>query len=111
ATFRASLEALTVAAVQAGADAPEARSLEDTELLSAQRALAEVKRHVDACAATLAGELLRRSSVDHGLDGLARKQGFRTPEALVQGLTGSTSREAVTLVRVGSMLNDALAIE
>src|SRR5690606_3328213 len=76
---------------------------------SAQTTLAAVKRQVDACAAVLAGETVRRSSVEAGLDGLARREGFRTPEALVRGLTGSTSREAATLIRVGGMLNDAVA--
>lgn len=105
--FTASLEGLTAAAVRAGADAAGARALADDDLLAAQRALAVVKQHVDACAAVLAGETVRRSAVDAGLGGLARRQGFRTPEALVRGVTGSTAREATTLVRVGSMLNDA----
>lgn len=111
ASFIVSLEALEDAAARAGAEAPGSRALGDDELLTAQRTLADVKRHVDACAAVLAGETVRRSSADVGLGGLARKQGFRTPEALVRGLTGSTSREATTLVRVGSMLNDADLLE
>lgn len=105
--FTHSLDVLTDAATRASEHAAGSRELHDADLLSAQRAIADVKRHVDACAAILAGETVRRSSVEAGLDGLARKQGFRTPEALVQGITGSTSREASTLVRVGSMLNDA----
>ncbi|GAA3733412.1 hypothetical protein GCM10022239_07060 [Leifsonia bigeumensis] len=107
ASFTTSLEVLTDAAARVGAEAPGSRALGDAALLAAQRALADVKRHVDACAAVLAGETVRRSCAEAGLDGLARKQGFRTPEALVRGITGSTSREASTLVRVGSMLNDA----
>ncbi len=107
ASFTTSLEVLADAAARAGAEAPGSRGLDDAALLAAQRALADVKRHVDACAAVLAGETVRRSSAEAGLAGLARKQGFRTPEALIRGITGSTSREAGTLVRVGSMLNDA----
>lgn len=109
--FTASLGVLTAAAARAGADASGSRALGDADLLSAQRTLADVKRHVDACAAVLAGETVRRSNVEAGLDGLARKQGFRTPEALVRGITGSTTREAITLTRVGSMLNDAEVLE
>jgi len=105
--FVTSLEVLTIAAARAAVEAPGSRALDDVALLNAQRALADVKRHVDACAAVMAGETVRRSSAEAGLDGLARRQGFRTPEALVRGITGSTSREAGTLVRVGSMLNDA----
>ncbi len=111
AAFTASLEVLVDAAARAGAEAPGSRALGDADLLGAQRALADVKRHVDACAAVLAGETVRRSSSEAGLGGLARKQGFRTAEALVRGITGSTSREAGTLVRVGSMLNDADLME
>ena len=106
-TFSTPLKALVDAAARAGADAAGSRALGDDELIAAQHTLAAVKRHVDACAAVLAGETVRRSSVDAGLGGLARRQGFRTPEALVRGITGSTAREATALVRVGSMLNDA----
>ncbi len=98
---------LLAAAARIGADAPGARALGDKQLLGAQRSLAEAKRSLDACASVLAGEVVRRSSVDAGLGGLARKEGFRTPEALIRGVTGSTAREATTLIRVGSMLNDA----
>src|SRR5690606_9417038 len=96
-------------ATSAGVTTAEARALDDAALMATQRTLAEVRRQVEACAAVLAGETVRRSSADAGLEGLARREGFRTPEALVRGLTGATSREAATLVYVGGMLNDAEA--
>ena len=86
--------------------APHARELADIDLIGAQRTVAEARRHLDACAALLAGEVIRRSSHEAGLDGLARKEGFRTPQALIQHTTGSSTREATTLVRAGAMLND-----
>ncbi|WP_168627816.1 HNH endonuclease signature motif containing protein [Cryobacterium sp. BB307] len=107
ATFSTSLEVLLTAAARIGADAPGARALGDKQLLAAQASLAEAKRSLDACASVLAGEVVRRSSVEAGFGGLARKEGFRTPEALIRGVTGSTAREATTLVRVGTMMNDA----
>ncbi|WP_193510413.1 DUF222 domain-containing protein, partial [Cryobacterium sp. BB736] len=107
ATFSTSLEVLLAAAARIGVDAPGARGLGDKRLLAAQRSLAEAKRSLDACASVLAGEVVRRSSVEAGFGGLARKEGFRTPEALIRGVTGSTAREATTLVRVGTMMNDA----
>ncbi len=74
--------------------------------MDAQRSVADARRHLDACASVLAGEVVRRSQPEAGLSGLARKEGFRTPEALVRHTTGSSNREATTLVRVGAMLND-----
>ena len=43
-----------------------------------------------------------------GYSGLAQREGFRTPEALVQFTTGSTAREATTLVQVGTMVHDSM---
>ena len=49
-------------------------------------------------------EIGRRSARDLGYDGLAQRRGARNAEDLVQKLTGTTAREAQTLVSVGSML-------
>ncbi|WP_193510028.1 HNH endonuclease signature motif containing protein [Cryobacterium sp. BB736] len=107
ATFSTTLEVALKANARLGAEAAGGRGLSDSALLAAQRSVAEAKRSLDACASVLAGEVVRRSSVEAGFGGLARKEGFRTPEALIRGVTGSTAREATTLIRVGSMLNDA----
>ncbi len=98
-------DALAANASLAGA-APHARELADLDLIDAQRTVAEARRHLDACAALLAGEVIRRSSHEAGLDGLARKEGFRTAQALIQNTTGSSTREATALARAGAMLND-----
>ena len=76
--------------------------LEDAALLSAYRALTVDRQRLDAWAAKFAGEFARRSAPDLGGDGLARRLGARSPENLVQQLTGSTAREASTLLRVGT---------
>ncbi|GAA3740697.1 hypothetical protein GCM10022239_15540 [Leifsonia bigeumensis] len=104
--FVASLDAALSANALVASAASAARGLGDTGLLDAQRAIAEARRHLDACASVLAGEVVRRSQPEAGLSGLARKEGFRTPAALIRHTTGSSTREAVTLVRVGTMLND-----
>jgi hypothetical protein len=106
-SFAASLDAALSATAQLARVAAAARELEDAGLIDAQRTVAEARRNLDACAAALAGEVVDRSSHDKGLGGLARKEGFRTPEALIRHTTGSSAREAVTLVRVGAMINDA----
>ncbi|HEY9499589.1 MAG TPA: DUF222 domain-containing protein [Terrimesophilobacter sp.] len=109
--FAASLNAALSANAQLAAQAPAARGLGDTALIDAQRAIADARRHLDACASVVAGEVVRRSSLEAGLTGLARKEGFRTPEALIQHTTGATSRDAATLVRAGTMINDAVALD
>ena len=81
--------------------------LGDAELMEAQRLLAEIARNVSASAAANAGEIAWRSRPDLGYAGLAQRTGARTAESLVQQLTGSTGREASTLVRVGKVMQEA----
>ena len=79
-------------------------ALGEPELLGLQRTLAEVRRRVDTASAAVAAEVARRSHFSLGHAGLAQRLGARTPQALVQRLTGSTAREAAALVRVGTLL-------
>ena len=85
----------------------EVRRLADGDLLASQRALAEIRRVADASAALIAGEIAHRSRRELGYDGLAQREGFRTAEKLVQHETGSTARDASTLVTVGTLIHDA----
>lgn len=110
-TFAVSLDAALTANSRLARSAAEARELDDTHLIEAQRTVAEARKCLDACAAVLAGEVVRRSSHDAGLSGLARKEGFRTPEALIRHTTGASAREAATLARAGGMINDAALAE
>ncbi len=109
--FRASLGIVLSACAELAAKSSTARALDDRALIDAQRAIATARRNLDASSAVLAGEVVARSTVNSGLSGLARREGFRTAEALIQHTTGSTSRDAVTLVRAGTMINDAVAVE
>ena len=68
-------------------------SLDDDELMRAQGKLAVIARNISASAAANAGEIAWRSRPDLGYAGLAQRTGARTPESLVQQLTGSTGRE------------------
>lgn len=85
-----------------------ARALDDAALIATQHALADIKRMVDACSSLLAGEISHRSRRELGYSGLAQREGFRSAEALLQKATGSSSRDATTLVRVGVMMHDAM---
>jgi hypothetical protein len=93
-----------LAVVIADFHAPEPAALDDAALMDAQRTLAEIGRHVDALAANVAGEIKNRSRRELGYSGLAQRLGARSPEKLVQTLTGSSFREAQTLVRVGELV-------
>jgi hypothetical protein len=84
------------------------KQLDDHALLAEQRRVAEAGKKLNACASLIAGEIGHRSRRDLGYSGLAQREGFRTPEALVQFTTGSTAREATTLVQVGTMVHDSI---
>ena len=81
--------------------------LSEGELMAVSAILAKSRHRMDSFAANYAGEIARRSARELGLQGLAQKTGFRTPEGLLQHLTGSTSREASKLVRTGLIMHEA----
>jgi hypothetical protein len=88
-------------------DVPQLRALSDDALLEMQRDVAQIRQRAAVCAAALAAEIARRSSHDLGSAGLAQRKGARTPEVLIQTLSGISSRDAHTLVQVGQMLPPA----
>src|SRR5882757_4373304 len=85
-------------------DTAQVAVLSDAEVLAGQRQIAEARRIVDAAAVVFAGEIARRSAPELGKDGLARRQGLRTPVKLLSFLTGVSTAEAGDMVRVGEVL-------
>jgi hypothetical protein len=83
------------------------KALEDAALLASQRELSELRRIVDARSSLVAGEVAYRSRRDLGYSGLAQREGFQNAERLVQATTGSTRREASTLVTAGTLVLDS----
>lgn len=83
---------------------PQVSEFDDVTLLSAQRELSEIRRRVDSAAAAIASEVSHRSRPELGYDGLAQRLGARSPQQLIQQVTGSSTREAHTLVRAGTMI-------
>jgi hypothetical protein len=81
-----------------------ASTASDDGLLELQRSLAASTRLLETAAAALAAEVAHRSRRELGYDGLAQKRGARTPEALVQVVTGASSSTARRLVRVGTLV-------
>ena len=84
-------------------------ALTDAVLLEQQGQLAASVRLIEVAAAVLAAEIAHRSRPELGYQGLAQKLGARTPEALVQRVTGSSSPTARRLVHVGTMISTAAA--
>lgn len=96
--------ALTALADVAAPFAPPAvAALGDSDLIAASREVAEIRRRADAVAAVVAAEIAHRSRRELGHDGLAQRLGMRTPERLVQQVSGVTRSEAHTFVRVGEL--------
>lgn len=85
---------------------PPLDALGDQELMDVARCVGEIRRRADAVAAIAAAELKRRSRHELGHAGLAQSTGARTPERLVQQLTGVTKREAGELIRVGEITTE-----
>jgi hypothetical protein len=81
-----------------------ASQLGDEALLEHQRQLAHAARQLDLAAAHLAAEVAHRSRRELGYGGLAQRHGARTPKALVQSVTGTSSPTARRLVRVGALV-------
>jgi hypothetical protein len=78
--------------------------LGEDELLAAGADLAEIARRAKAQSALVAARIADLSRPELGDSGLARKVGARTPEHLLQNITGVSSRDAHTLITVGAML-------
>jgi len=75
----------------------------DDALLAAQRAVAEVRRRVETQAAVVAAEIAHRSRRELGHTGLAATRGVRTAEDLIATVSGTTRRDARTLVKAGEL--------
>jgi hypothetical protein len=101
---------VVVEAVEAlGSCSADYDALTDAELLAGQRSLARLAGLVEARQVWLAKAVTHRSRRELGSDGLAARQGFLSPDELVQNLTGSTRKDARKLIEVGRMLADTEA--
>lgn len=99
-SFRATASA--VARFDSGAAA--FAGLDDDQLLAAQESISLLQRQLDVIKAWSAAEIARRSGVELGYNGLARRKGFVNAEALLQSVTGATRADASKYVRMGRMM-------
>src|SRR6478736_3439242 len=79
-------------------------SVPRAELVRLQRLVGELRRVVDVAVAEVAGEVARRSAASDGPGGLARQQGFATPEQLVASIVGGPVSDGKRLVAAGRVL-------
>ncbi|MHA6694077.1 hypothetical protein [Homoserinimonas sp. A520] len=86
--FTDSLSSIAAAAAILPRDSATLAGLPEEELLAIPALFADITRQLEPSLAATAGEIARRSSYELGYQGLAQKGGFRTPEKLVQHLTG-----------------------
>ena len=94
-----------------GCSSADYDALSDADVLAGQQTLARAQRELDTRKAWMAKTLAHRSRWELGQAGLAKKQGFLSPEALIQELTGTSKVESRKLVGVGQMLAEAEAAE
>jgi hypothetical protein len=84
-------------------------ALDDVDLLEGQRLLSALRRLTEAYGMWFAAAIAGRSSPDLGYSGLARKQGFVSPEALIQSVSGITKSDAVKFVQLGTVMHEIAA--
>jgi hypothetical protein len=82
------------------------RGLRDDALLGLLHELDDASRGIAAAKARVAGEIARRSAFSAGHAGLAARLGERSPEKLIQRLTGVSAGEARELTAAGAVLRD-----
>lgn len=75
------------------------------ELLGLLRLASTAKATVDRMVAHVAGEVARRSTPQDGPGGLARQQGFASPEQMVASVLGGAHGEGVKFVNAGVAMN------
>jgi hypothetical protein len=98
----------TAAAVAGfGARPEDLAALDDDRIVELHRAIAECERRLGSYKTHAAAQLARRSRRDLGHDGLAARNGFPSPEKMLQNVTKSTGREAAQLVAIGRLLDES----
>jgi hypothetical protein len=89
-------------AVRAGAS-----GLTDEKLIASQRELGAATRLIEVAASFLAAEVAHRSRRELGHTGLAQRLGARTPQSLVQSVSGASAPAARRLVSLGGLIAES----
>lgn len=83
------------------------RQLTDESVTQLLWQLGELRRSTETLTAVVAGEVAGRSRRSDSSAGLAQRNGFRAPTAMVRAITGLSRDDAVRLVQVGELIVDA----
>ena len=78
--------------------------LDHAELVALNHAIGALRRRVEAAHARVASEIARQSRPELGSEGLAKKNGYRSPAMLIAATTGTTVGDASRLVSVGDAI-------
>jgi Domain of unknown function (DUF222) len=97
------------AVAEFGADAAAYEALTDDRLLELASVLAAHERAFGLVKAQHASQVARRSRREFGHQGLAARNGFASPQKLLQHVGNVTAREAGQLLSLGSALGEAEA--
>lgn len=82
----------------------DVRALDRNALLEAHGAVAAARRAAEVLLASLAGEIARRSTPESPAGGLARAEGFGSPQRLVAAATGGSLADAGRLIEAGATM-------
>lgn len=88
-----------------------AAALDDREAVAVMSLGADLAKRANQMCAVGAAVIARRSHRDAGVDGIAQSLGHRSPESLVQVMTGASRADAAKQIRVGESLLDAEGAE
>lgn len=89
----------------------DVEALSDAAVVAGQVQITEARRLLEAFGSWFAASLARRSRPEFGNDGLAAKEGFTSPELFIQKVTGSSRRDVVKLIQVGTLVAEADAAD
>ncbi|WP_430867188.1 DUF222 domain-containing protein [Demequina aurantiaca] len=79
-------------------------ALPQPELLASHGDMARMRRVLEGMMAISGAAIARQSRPENGQDGLAKRQGYRTPEELLASISGGSTGDAHRLIEVGEML-------
>ena len=84
----------------------EYRLIDESIVLELSELHAIADRLLGVSGALIAGEIAHRSRAALGQQGLAQRNGHRTPESLIKHTTGAPHRQVVTALKAGTLLGE-----
>ncbi|MBB5632603.1 hypothetical protein BKA04_000826 [Cryobacterium mesophilum] len=108
-TFEQSLVESAAAVATFGASSADYDALTDERVIELGVAIAALERAFGLVKTQHAAQIARRSRREFGHTGLAARNGFASPQKLLQEVTKVTAREAGQLVALGNAMGEAEA--